>query len=66
MRRAWLAWVRSLAEMMSPVDRPGQAGCPLYSSYSITPNAYASPSCTQKTDTWNTCFNARRLLRDLG
>ena len=41
------AWLRSLAEMISPVDKLAQAGLLQYSSYSITPKAYASPSCTR-------------------
>ena len=41
------AWLRSLAEMIPPVDKSAHAGLLQYSSYSITPKAYASPSCTR-------------------
>ena len=44
-RRLTAALLRSFADMISPVDKLAQAGCLLYSSYSATPNAYASPSC---------------------
>ena len=45
--RLTAAWLRSLAEMISPVDKLAQAGLLQYSSYSITPKAYASPSCAR-------------------